>query len=215
MAKAARGYLLVSLAWLAVTVVVYFIARRPSPPPMQILPPATPLPAATRPTVASAFPSPSVTPAFLRVDVAGAVKAPGVYRLPSDSIVEDAIQAAGGAISGSDLDRLNKAAALRDGIQIYVPRLAETNVPAPIAPLPAVPTASSGAARSAPAVGANYPLDLNRATAEELDTLPGIGPALAGRIIGGRPYSTVDDLLNVAGIGQATLDKVRPYVTVR
>ncbi len=206
-----RGYIVLSLAWLAVTGLVYFVARRPAPPPVQILPAPTPAATTTRTPAASA------TPALLRVDVAGAVQTPGVYRLPGSGIVADAIDAAGGPAVDADLDRLNKAAALRDGSQIYVPRRAETRVAADGAAAGAAPAATpvpaerSAASLALPA----YPLDLNSASAEELDTLPGIGPAFAGRIIAGRPYASVDDLLKVPGIGQATLEKLRPYVTVR
>ncbi len=195
-----RGYIGLSLIWLAVLGGVLFITRRPSGEPIEIIPPPTP--AATAPVTAP-------TPGPLRVDVAGAVHAPGVYTLPHGSLVTDAIAAAGGPAADADLDRINKASVLYDGAQVYVPRIAQP-IPTPLA-LP-TPTTSS---RSAQVLVSGKLINLNTATLEELDALPGIGPSTAQRIIEGRPYAAVEDLLRVKGIGQATFDKIKGLVTVK
>jgi len=196
-----RGYLALSLVWLSVMGGALFIARRPAGEAIEILPPPTLAPTAT--------PIPTATPGPLHVDVAGAVAQPGVYLLAPGSIVADAIAAAGGAAPDADLDRINKAIELQDGAQVYVPR-ANQEPPAVVEPVvPATPGASRSGIQIALSV------DLNTATAEELESLPGIGPALAGRIIEGRPYGGVEDLLRVDGIGEGILAKVRDYVTVQ
>jgi competence protein ComEA len=207
-AHAWRGYIGLSLVWLAVLGVVLFVSRQPASQPIEILPPPT-----LQPTLP---PPPSPTPGPLRVDVAGAVRSPGVYTLPAASIVADAIAAAGGPSDDADLDRVNKAVPLTDGKQVYVPHVADATAPLPVEPVPAraasVPlTEASGDVASDP--GAR--VDINTARLAELDTLPGIGPATAQRIIDGRPYSAIEDLMRVKGIGQATFDKLKERITVR
>src|SRR5215211_1907979 len=140
------------------------------------------------------------------VHVAGHVRHPGLVRLPAGSRVQDAIRAAGGATSGADLDAINLARKLTDGEQIRVPAPGD---PAP-PPDPAVTPGASGTAPSAP-------LDLNTATPEQLDTLPGVGEVTANRIIAYRsahPFTTVDELLEVPGIGQRRFDQLKDLVTV-
>jgi competence protein ComEA len=145
------------------------------------------------------------------VHVAGAVAVPGVYRIPSTARVIDAVAAAGGLAFDAEPDALNLAALLRDGDRVYVPRHGE--------PVPAVVGPGSGSG-SGPASGSASagPVDLNRATAEELDTLPGIGPATAAAIIAHRdqhgPFASVDELADVRGIGPSKLEALRGLVTV-
>jgi len=173
-AHAWRGYIGLSLVWLVVLGIVLFVSRQPASQPIEILPPPTLQPTLT--------PLPSPTPGPLRVDVAGAVHTPGVYTLPAASIIADAIAAAGGPSDDADLDRVNKAVPLSDGMQVYVPHVAETAAPQPVAPVPA----KAAAARETDAVGASEGgalVDINIATLAELDTLPGVGPATAQRII--------------------------------
>ena len=146
----------------------------------------------------TAAPTATATPAPLRVYVSGAVRQAQVYLLPPGSIVQDAVAAAGPSAE-ADCELLNLARPLQDGEHIYVPRQGET--PPPTEPPPS-PSQTIG------------PVNVNTATADQMDTLPGIGPALAQRIITHRPYSHVDDLLRVPGIGPATLEKIRPLVTV-
>jgi competence protein ComEA len=207
-AHAWRGYIGLSLVWLVVLGVALFMSRQPASQPIEILPPPTLQPTLT--------PLPSPTPGPLRVDVAGAVRTPGVYTLPPASIIADAIAAAGGPANDAALDRVNKAMPLTHGMQVYVPHVADAATPQPVAPVPAkaavapLPETSPGGASADGAL-----VDLNTATLAELDTLPGVGPATAQRIIDGRPYGAIEDLMRVKGIGQATFDKLKERITVR
>ncbi len=198
-----------SLFWIILFVAyALFGQRHPQAQPIEIAPPATPAAELVCPETVSVE---TPTPAPLRVYVSGAVKSTGVYRLPPESLVVDAIEQAGGAADDADLVAINLAHPLSDGEQIYVPTLEEaSSPPAPISRGGAT-IVDSPAADNAP----GGPVDLNEATQKELESLPGIGPAMAQRIIEGRPYSTVDDLLNVKGIGDAKLEKIRPYVIVK
>jgi len=133
------------------------------------------------------------------------VESPGVYRLPPGSLVEDAIHAAGGPTEEADLVRINLARELLDQQQVYVPYLGEANP---------YPTLSGGVAPTA----TPQRIDLNTATAAELESLPHVGPALAQEIVAYRqtygPFQAVEDLLNVPGIGPSTLEEIRPWVQV-
>ena len=197
-----RGYLALSLIWLSVLGGTLFVTRRPAAEPIQIIPPPTAEP--------TALPTSTATPSPLHVDVAGAVASPGVYLLPPGSIVAEAIAAAGGPARDADLDRINKAVALYDGAQVYVPRAGQTSLPL-VEPLPAPTQAASRAGAGL----SGLLVDLNTASASELESLPGVGEAIAQRIIEGRPYSNVKDILRVKGIGEATLEKLKPFVTVQ
>ena len=132
----------------------------------------------------------------IRVHVSGAVAREGVYALRRGDRVIDAVEAAGGLLADADTAGLNLAARLNDGERVHVPRLSE-----------AAPTATPA------------PLDLNRATAAELEALPGIGERRAQAILDYRTVSggfdRVEDLLLVEGIGPATLEALRPLVVVR
>ena len=202
-ARAWRGYVGLSLVWLAVLGGVLFLTRRPATQPIEILPPPTPL--------ATATPEPTATPGPVRVDVTGAVRAPGVYTLPAGSIIADAIAAAGGAAQDAALDRVNKAVPLQDGMQVHVPHGAEAASALLSNPAPTAPTPPPAGATTAPA----GPININTATLTELDTLPGVGPSTAQRIIDGRPYGKIEDLMRVKGIGQATFDKLKDHITVQ
>lgn len=133
------------------------------------------------------------------VYVSGAVRQPGLYHLSRGARAADALSAAGGQDTAADLSRVNLARFLADGDHLYVPRAGEP---------PATGAAAGGGER----------LDINSATIEELDALPGVGPAIAGRIVAYReehgPFSTVEELQNVSGIGAATLERLRPHVAV-
>jgi competence protein ComEA len=143
----------------------------------------------------------------ITVHVAGAVRVPGVYAVPSASRVIDAVRAAGGLAADADADRINLAASLADGQRVYVPRRGEDD---PLAVDPSLAATGS----IAPA----GPVNINSATAAELETLPGIGPTTAAAIIAHRdlhgPFASVDELGNVAGIGPAKLAALRGLVTV-
>jgi competence protein ComEA len=202
-AHAWRGYIGLSLVWLAVLGVALFVSRQPASKPIEILPPPTLQPTST--------PLPSPTAGPLRVDVAGAVRTPGVYTLPATSIIADALAAAGGPSADADLDRVNKAVPLQDGMQVYVPHVADVTTPQPVNPAPAKAAPVTLDGTSDPGT----PVDINAATLAELDTLPGVGPSTAQRIIDGRPYGAVEDLMRVKGIGQATFDKLKEHIVVR
>jgi competence protein ComEA len=137
------------------------------------------------------------------VHVAGAVQAPGVQRLPAGARVIDAVDAAGGLLPDADAGRINLAAELADGTQVYVPAVGE--VP------PAAATGGGGE-------DASGPIDLNIADSTALETLPGVGPATAAAIIDHRerngPFVSVDGLLEVRGIGEAKLAQLRDLVRV-
>jgi competence protein ComEA len=139
------------------------------------------------------------------VDVAGWVRRPGVYGFHEGDRIIDAIDAAGGARPGAQLDALNLAAPLADSTQVLVPRSA--------------PRSSVGAVPGVvPAATAGAQINVNTASATELEALPGIGEVLAQRIVDYRtehgPFSAVDDLLDVTGIGDVILGDIRDQVTV-
>jgi competence protein ComEA len=146
---------------------------------------------------------PPPTPAPITVYVTGSVKQEGLYTLPPDSRLNDAIQAAGGFSEDADRGAINLAEVLQDGQQVTVPAMGEAQV-------------GGNPARSMN--GAGILVNINTATLAELDTLPQIGPVTAQSIIDYRqangPFETIEDLLEVDGIGQATFDKVKDLVTV-
>jgi competence protein ComEA len=164
------------------------------------------------------------------VHVAGAVRRPGVYRLPAGSRVDDALRRAGGAARRADLNAINLAAKLEDGRQVLVP----------LRPPPAVAGATGAAARSGPATASAggsaaaglragaaapaaggapaAPVNLNTATLEQLDTLDGVGPGIAQRILDYREqhggFRRAEELGEVPGIGDKRLATLLPLVTV-
>ena len=150
------------------------------------------------------------TPGGVVVHVVGQVAAPGLVTVTTDARVADALDAAGGATPEADLAALNLARAVTDGEQIHVPRPGEA-VAAP-------PPASPGAAATGGGGAGGAVVDLNSADAAALDTLPGIGPVLAERIVAWRdengPFTAVDELGEVSGIGPAVLEDVRDLVRV-
>jgi competence protein ComEA len=186
------------------------LSERESAPPELSMPRAS-----SPPEPVPAGPTSSAAPESALVHAAGAVTRPGVYELPSGSRVDDVLSAAGGATADADLDRLNLAAVVNDGERIWVPRRGEVEPP------PVSAAAGAGTARpegNGPGAETSGPLDLNTATSEELDTLPGVGPATAEAIIAHReangPFTSVDQLIDVRGIGEAKLAQLRDLVHV-
>jgi competence protein ComEA len=145
------------------------------------------------------------TVAQVTVDVAGAVKNPGVYTLPANSRVTDAIKAAGDKLKGADLSDINLARVIKDGEQIYIYPPSKGGSFSRISPQRA----------KAKSVG---PFALNRASAKDLESLDGIGPVLAARIIAYRnlngPFATIEDLLKVSGIGAAKFAQFKEKLRV-
>jgi competence protein ComEA len=147
------------------------------------------------------------------VHVAGAVVRPGLVRVATGARVADAIAAAGGAVPGADLDRLNLAAKVADGQRILV-----VAVGAPAGGDPGGTTDAGGAAADGGAPGDGAPVNLNTATTDDLDGLPGIGPTLAAAILRERErrggFTSVDQLRDVRGIGEKRFADLRDLVTV-
>ncbi len=187
--KAKRSWILLGLSYLLVAGLAFMAARWPVSGGIEILP--APL-AETAEAEATSAP--------IRVYVSGAVQSPGVYTLPPESIADDALRLAGGPTEDADLTFVNLAATLQDGQQLHVPTFGQE--PVPTVPLSSLPLL----------------VNVNTAGADELETLPGIGPVTASSIIAYReehgPFRTVDALLSVSGIGPATLEKIRGFITV-
>lgn len=152
---------------------------------------------------ASAQPTAAPSPAVVIVHVAGWVKHPGVYELPAGSRVIDAIDRAGGAKAGADLTALNLAAVLVDAQQVLVMKRGQAG-----------PSPGGGSSVG----GGGGLVNLNTATLEELETLPGIGPVLAQSILDYRtengPFTRIDDLKNVSGIGDKRFEDLKDKVTI-
>jgi competence protein ComEA len=144
----------------------------------------------------------SIAQQTLMVDVAGAVVNPGVYSLPLNARVVEAIKAAGGLKKGADTSDINQARILKDGEQIYV--------------YPAALSGNGGVNR--PAIRKNGPIMINRATVKDFESLDGIGPVLANRIITYRksngPFTAIEDLLKVPGIGQSKFAQFKEKLRV-
>jgi competence protein ComEA len=154
---------------------------------------------------------PAPTPEPLRVHVAGAVVRPGVYELGDNSRVEDAVDAAGGFVVEADKNALNLAAHLEDGERIDIPYVAGF-----------IPDEAEGfvvitEGTPSPLAGEEL-VNINTASLQELDTLPGIGPTIAQRIIDYRtrngPFATINDIVNVPGIGSATFAEIQALIAV-
>ncbi len=184
------GTLLGILAAVFIFLVVFLTARAPAGQPIEL--------------------QPTVSPQPIVVYVLGAVRYPGVYSLAPDSRVIDAVQAAGGFLDSALVVEVNVASRLEDGQRLQIPGTGELPTPAFIigdGGLFLTPTPFEGAL-----------ININTADIALLDTLNGIGPSLAQRIIDYReangPFQIVDDLLKVSGIGPTTLDKIRPLITV-
>ena len=189
------GYVVAGLlAGLVLAAVMFLIARPPAGKPITLEAPPTQVP--------------------IEVHVIGAVLRPGVYVFAEGSRVQDAITAAGGLMSDADLDALNLAAKLEDGQQLNVPAGSggQAQAPAPTAGFRVLPSSGATSAPSAELI------NINTASAEELASLPGIGPTTANRIVDYRtlhgPFATIEDLMNVAGIGPATFDNIQALITV-
>jgi competence protein ComEA len=157
-------------------------------------------------------PAPTIAP--IAVDVTGAVVRPGLYNFPKGSRVQDAIDAAGGTVLEADTSSLNLAARLEDGQQLAIPYKGG------VAPTESLFTSSSPnpTATSTGSESQGDLININTATVDELDSLPGVGPTTAQKIVAYRdlngPFTKIEDIVNVPGIGPATFDDMKSLITV-
>jgi competence protein ComEA len=190
-----RLVLLLLLAGGTALIVVGRVLPRPSAPAAELAPVVSV--SAGAPAAGVGGPSGPVV-----VDVVGAVRHPGVYRLPAGSRARDAVRRAGGASRHADLASVNLATRLADGEQVRVPQRA-----------PPLPASTGTAAGAPPAI-----VHLNSATAEQFDALDGIGPSLAQRIVDYREahggFGSIDELDEVSGIGPKRLESLRPRLAL-
>jgi competence protein ComEA len=177
-----------------------------------VLAPASPPPAS-----AAAAASPSAA-ADVVVYVCGAVKSPGVVRVPADARVADALALAGGPGARAELDGVNLAAKVVDGQQIMVPERAAIAAAGSASAAGSSAAGGSASAAGASATAPGAPVNINTASLEELDALDGVGPATAQKIIDYRtasgPFKVVDDIKNVSGIGDAKFAAMKDSITV-
>jgi competence protein ComEA len=195
-----RGHLLVVIINLAVIGAAFYWLQRPLSPQVEIVPASVPSPATPAPTV----------PLALRVYITGAVMRPDVYRLPPGSIVKDAVQAAGGTTAEADLARVNLALELRDQQRVHVPHVGEASTES--AP------GDADARMPLPPAMAQTRVNINTASAQDLEELPGIGPELAQRIVDWRAthgaFETIEDIKQVRGIGDAIFEQIKDRIAV-
>lgn len=200
------------IAGLVIAAAVAFWLFRPVPPPVESV-----IPLATTGGPPPSAPASETTSTAIGEDLvvqaAGAVTSPGVYRLSPGARVDDLLRAAGGIADGADLDRVNLAAPVADGERVWVPQVGEE--PPEVVSGTGAPPAPSGDGAGDEEVAI---VDINTASGTELETLPGVGPATAEAILTYRDaqggFSSVEELLEVRGIGEAKLEAVRPLVTV-
>ena len=190
--KNALYVLLGVMAGFVLAGVLVFISRAPAGEPIVLRPAPTSVPIA--------------------VDVSGAVPRPGLYKFPEHARVQDAIDAAGGLLADANVDSLNLAALLQDGQQLDIP-YKSGSAPSETVILPVSVTETPASSSTGQDL-----VNINTATLEELDTLPGIGLTTAQKIIDYRtvngPFATIEDIMNVSGIGPATFDDLKDLITV-
>lgn len=183
----ARPFVIAVLGLLVAGAVIVLAWPRPRPA-IELLPLPSPLP--------------SATPAPLTVQISGAVQQPGLYTLPPGSIVDDALTTAG-LSADADLSAINRAAPLLNGAWIIVPAVGEAPPPADTTEGMVIPDGTL--------------ININTATAAQLETLPGIGPGKAEAIIAHRnehgPFATIEDIMLVSGIGETTFASIQPHIT--
>lgn len=181
--------------------------------------------AAPVPSAAGAPPTGASSDGAVVVHVIGAVSSPGLVTLPAGSRVSDAVERAGGATDSADLTRVNLARVVADGERLWVPAAGETEAPAAVDGTGIAPTTDGGTTGAggtggagASAASPDAVVDLNTADRTTLETLPGIGPSLADRIIAWRDahgrFQAVEDLLDVSGIGDGRFADLRDRVRV-
>lgn len=183
------------LLGIGLSAVFFLIAAPPRGSAVNLLPPPTPMP--------------------IIVDIHGAVNQPGVYFLPEGSRIKDAVEAAGGMIMDTDRDAVNLAARIKDGEKITIPYLGDTKAASIL-----VDSGEEPSGRSTPLENqvVDDIVNINTATLEQLTELPGIGPALAEKIILYREahghFGTIDDIMNVSGIGPSKFEQLKNQISV-
>lgn len=192
-----RGYAILTLIYAIVFGGYVLYERRPQPEPIEIV----------EPTMV-----PTSTPSPIHVHVTGAVQRPGLYVLSPASRLAQALEAAGGMTSDADQERVNLADRVLDGQQVYVPT---RGTPPPPSPTPCASAHSQAVLSSGDVLSR---ININKASLAELDTLPGIGPAYAQRIVAYReangPFADPSEIVKVKGIGQVTYDRIKELITV-
>lgn len=174
-----------------------------------------PAPILITPVPPTAVPEPTATPGPITVFVNGAVNLPGLYALPRGSRVNDAITAAAGFAANAADDVVNLAQELQDGSQVYVPSRSETTALPPVVSVPILNLSSgTGGQPEQPSEKVN----INTASKDLLETLPGIGPSTAQKIVDYRDevglFTQIEDIMNVSGIGEGKFDKIKDQITV-
>lgn len=192
-----RGYITVALICAIAFGSYLLYERRPRPEAMEIIEPTA---------------GPTATEALIQVHVAGAVRDPGVHALPPNCRLTDALDAAGGLTDEADQEQLNLADFVWDGQRVFVSRIG-----APPPPSPTPGRAQSNEAE--PSDRSGGPININTASAADLETLPGIGPVYAQRIIAYReasgPFSDPAQIMQVEGIGRARYERIEDKITVQ
>ena len=207
---AGLGFLVGFLLCAILTGALMWQLQRPTPPPIVLHSLPTPVPTET--------PAPTATPGPLVVFVSGGVHSPGMYEVPAGARVGDALARAGGLLADADPALVNQAEPLFDGAQVHVPLPQSPGAEA--ASTTGTPStglsgqSSSAAAGASPNASGGGLINVNTASPELLETLPGIGPSKAAAIIAERPFNTVEELERVPGIGPITLANIAPLVKV-
>ena len=191
-----RPYIAMLVLFAIVLAGTIWVLRRPEPPALTVITPT---------------PRPTATLVAIVVDVRGAVAKPGVYTLPAGSRVQDALARAGDPLPNAETRSFNLARKVNDGEQIYVPLIGEATA---VPPAPAKGAPSTAATKTP--VGK---ININTATLEDLDVLPGIGATIAQRIIDYRnqngAFKQIEDLKKVRGIGDALFGQIKDLVTLQ
>lgn len=178
-----------------------------------------PAPIIIQPASATMTPQATPTPQPAQVYVNGAVNQPGVYGLAPGAILQDAIDAAGGFAPDAEADFVNLAQPVMDGMQLYVPGVGEDETTrTQQVPVVTLPNSAPAAGGQGDSVQPGDVININTATVGELDTLPGIGPSTAQKIVDYRdengPFDSAEAVMNVSGIGEAKFDQIAPFITV-
>jgi competence protein ComEA len=180
------------------------LARQTRPAPIVIIPPAP-----------TSTPAPTPTPAPIQVFVNGAVAKPDIYELPPESNVKKAIAAAGGFTENANTVVVNLAQPLSHGYQVYVPTIAESTIQSP--PIVSKPEGLTTQSYANSGTETNGLVNINIATLDDLDTLPGIGPSIAQKIIDYRDangsFPNAEAIMNVSGIGEAKYNQIKDLIT--